>query len=333
MFVLVGRGWRLLVVSLVAAACGPSINVLGDTEAGAQSGGDGSTGGAAMDSISVPPNPSTTVASTTTGGSATFGDGDGTTFANESETDSGDDMVFIVSADGMCSATPGYAAHCTYECDVWEQDCPRGEKCVPWANDGGDSWNGARCTEIDSSPAAVGEPCVVEGSAVTGIDDCEFGAMCFYVDEETETGTCVAMCTGEVFDPVCPDDTTCSISSDGALTVCLPTCDPLGTPCPDEQTCGLVSEGFWCVPSIGEASYGEACDQFGECAPGLGCLKTTISPCAESNSCCAAFCDLNAVDPDAACPEVELGQVCTPLYIEGKEPPGLDDLGLCAVPS
>ncbi|MBL4688464.1 MAG: ribulose phosphate epimerase [Nannocystaceae bacterium] len=330
----VSGGWRrnLLVVSLVAAACGPSLNVLGDPESGAQSGGgDGSTGGAATDSISVPPNPSTTAASTTTGDSATFGDVDDTTVGDDS--DSGDDTAFIVSADGMCSAPPGYAAHCAFECNVWEQDCPRGEKCVPWANDGGGSWNAARCTEVASTPAAVGEPCVVEGSAVSGIDDCEFGAMCFYVDQETETGTCVSMCTGEVFDPVCPDGTGCSISNEGVLILCLPTCDPLGDPCPDAQVCAPVSEDFWCVPSIGEASYGEACDQFGECASGLACLDATVSGCAEPNSCCAAFCDLNAVDPDAACPDVELGQVCTPWFFEGKEPPGLDDLGVCAVPS
>ena len=48
-------------------------------------------------------------------------------------------------------------------CDLWEQDCPEGEKCNPWANDGGASWNALRCVPIDPNPDGVGEPCTVSG--------------------------------------------------------------------------------------------------------------------------------------------------------------------------
>ena len=33
----------------------------------------------------------------------------------------------------------------TNECNQWVQDCPEGEKCMPWANDGGSAWNATRC--------------------------------------------------------------------------------------------------------------------------------------------------------------------------------------------
>lgn len=60
-----------------------------------------------------------------------------------------------------------------FECDVFAQDCPPGEKCVPWANDGGGVWNATRCSPVDDDPAAPGEPCTVEGGPTSGIDDCD----------------------------------------------------------------------------------------------------------------------------------------------------------------
>ncbi len=40
---------------------------------------------------------------------------------------------------------------------IWAQDCPEGEKCMPWANDGGGSWNATRCSPLDPNPSAVGD--------------------------------------------------------------------------------------------------------------------------------------------------------------------------------
>ncbi|MEX1364969.1 MAG: hypothetical protein AB1Z98_17710, partial [Nannocystaceae bacterium] len=31
------------------------------------------------------------------------------------------------------------------QCSLFAQDCPDGEKCMPWANDGGDAWNATIC--------------------------------------------------------------------------------------------------------------------------------------------------------------------------------------------
>ena len=53
-------------------------------------------------------------------------------------------------------------------CDLWAQDCPVGEKCMPWANAGGPAWNDARCTPLDSQPGQPGDACTVEGQGDRG---------------------------------------------------------------------------------------------------------------------------------------------------------------------
>ena len=48
------------------------------------------------------------------------------------------------------------------DCDIWAQNCPRGEKCMPWANDDGYGWSATRCTPIDDDakvrPRAAARP-------------------------------------------------------------------------------------------------------------------------------------------------------------------------------
>ena len=77
-------------------------------------------------------------------------------------------------------------------CDVWDDDCPRGEKCTFWANDGGALPNSTRCVPLDANPAGPGEPCRAES---LGFDDCDVGSMCWNVDR-TGHGECIPFCTG-----------------------------------------------------------------------------------------------------------------------------------------
>jgi hypothetical protein len=108
------------------------------------------------------------------------------------------------------------------ECDIWEPDCPVAEKCAAWANDGGAVWNSTRCVPVDPTPAEVGDECMVEGSAVSGIDNCELGSMCFDVDPDTNTGVCVALCTGTAASPICEHPSAmCSVVVTDILAVCL----------------------------------------------------------------------------------------------------------------
>ncbi|MCX4244524.1 vWA domain-containing protein [Paraliomyxa miuraensis] len=109
----------------------------------------------------------------------------------------------------------------SFECDIFAQDCPSGEKCVPWANDGGTQWNANRCVPVDGNPAGVGQPCTVEGGPTSGIDDCSAASICWDVDRANE-GTCIAQCMGDPSNPQCHDDQFCFQGYDGAVAVCMP---------------------------------------------------------------------------------------------------------------
>jgi len=228
----VGRFWIL--AGFAPLACGPSLTA-------SEASGGGTTSAATSSDPTLDPTPSQgstiDVAPTET--------------SNSSDAEDGDDSAFIVMGEWgpVCAELPdGTLAHCTI-CDVWTQDCPSGEKCIAWASDGG-TWNATRCSGIVRDPGAIGDPCTVEGSAFSGIDDCDIGAMCFHVDPETNEGTCLGLCIGSAEDPICDPGTTCTIRNDGVLTLCLPTCNPLLDDCDEGHVCGSDESDFWCVPQV-----------------------------------------------------------------------------------
>ena len=219
-------------------------------------------------------------------------------------------------------------------CDLWGQDCPGGDKCNPWANDGGSSWNDARCVPVDASPGQPGDPCTVEGNGVSGVDSCDIGSMCWNVDEENN-GTCVSLCQGTQNQPLCdnPADE-CIIANDGALPLCLPQCDPL-LGCPDGEGCYPADLGFVCVPDASGpdlGGYGDACAYTNACDPGLFCASAAAVPDCDGASCCSNFCDLSDPQPSANCGGVGGGQECVSAFEEGQALPGLEDVGVCAIP-
>ncbi len=220
------------------------------------------------------------------------------------------------------------------DCDLWAQDCPDGEKCMPWANDGGNSWNSARCSPVDDAPGQDGDECTVEGSGVSGIDSCGIGLMCWNVNEENN-GTCVPFCGGSEANPTCDDpDTNCVIANDGFLILCLPNCDPLLQDCNEGEACYPINDGFACAPDASGTAglFGDACEFINACDAGLFCANAEAVPdCQGSQGCCSTFCDLSAADPNAACEGA--GQECVTWYEEGQSPPGSEDIGACAIPS
>lgn len=217
-------------------------------------------------------------------------------------TDTGD--PFILEPDG---GPPGP------ECSLWENDCPRGEKCMPYADDGGSSWNSTRCSPVADDPRGVGEECTVEGNGVSGIDDCEVGAMCWNVDFETNTGECVAFCVGSEANPVCTNEcTSCTINSDGTLILCLPNCDPLAQDCHESQGCYAVYQTFQCAPDASGdgGAAGTPCQYINVCDPGNHCAPPDQVPgCAGDEGCCTPFCDVDAADP---CEALLPGTTCQP---------------------
>ena len=223
------------------------------------------------------------------------------------------------------------------ECSVWDQDCLGGEKCMPWANDGGSSWNATKCSPIDPNPAQPGDSCTVEGNGVSGVDNCDIASMCWDVDPETNEGTCVAFCTGSDANPVCDDPSTaCSITNDGVLILCLPACDPLLQDCSDGQACYGIDQAFVCAPDAsGEMGmYGDPCEFLNACDPGLECLSAEGVPgCAGSAGCCSSHCDLTDPNASANCEGAAGGQECMAWFEEGAAPPGYEDVGICFIPA
>jgi hypothetical protein len=249
-----------------------------------------------------------------------------TSGAGSTGADSETGVVFLIPPDGGGVA---------FECDLFAQDCPEGEKCMPWSNDGG-TWNATRCSPVADNPGQPGDECSVEGSGTSGLDSCDLGSMCWDVDPETNTGLCVAMCTGDPSNPLCDDpDTTCSIANDGAIVLCLGVCDPIVQDCPEGQACYPVAEDWVCGPDAsGEmGSYGDPCEFINVCDPGLICLDASATPNCEGAGCCTEVCDITDPAGDAQCSGAPDGQICEPWYGEGTAPPGYEDVGACVLPA
>ncbi len=273
----------------------------------------------------------------------TQGATDGGTFPGPGNTDTGPapgvtgssgDPVADSSTGAMFLQEPD-GGGVAVECDVWMQDCPEGEKCMPWANDGGSSWNATRCSEVADNPGQVGDECAVEGSGVSGIDDCDVASMCYYVDPETGLGSCVGFCEGSPDSPMCEPDFLCSISNNGVLILCRAECDPLLQDCQGSAAClpANGSDGFVCiVDASGEAGApGDPCEFLNSCDPGLFCANADVVPnCKGSGGCCSEFCDLTDPVPDDGCSLMD--QMCDAWFEEGAAPPDLAHVGACVLP-
>ena len=218
------------------------------------------------------------------------------------------------------------------ECDLWTgEPCVRGEKCMPYAHGGGEGWNSTKCTPLAPNPGRAGDPCTVEDSPHSGIDDCEAFSMCWGVDPDTNQGTCVSFCTGSALNPSCDDPaTSCMIGASELLMLCLPTCDPLAQTCVEGQGCYGWGETFLCMGGHGHAAPGEPCEFVNACEPGSYCASAAdLSGCQGASGCCAPFCDVNAVDP---CPGAAEGVECVPWFHEGQVHPSLENVGGCVGP-
>jgi hypothetical protein len=221
------------------------------------------------------------------------------------------------------------------ECSVWEQDCPEGEKCMPWANDGGSSWNATRCSPLEPDAGGPGEPCTVEGSVGSGIDDCELGAMCWNVDPETNMGECVAFCIGSEENPLCANECDhCRLTGDGVLILCLPQCDPMAQDCGEGMGCYPDYVSFSCVPDASGAAggVGEPCEFINVCDPGSACIPSDWVPaCEDATGCCAPFCD---VDGPPVCEALLPGSSCLPWEdgLPAEACVGPATIGVCSVP-
>ncbi|MCH9688883.1 MAG: hypothetical protein K0V04_46045 [Deltaproteobacteria bacterium] len=224
----------------------------------------------------------------------------------------------------------------TFECDPYAQNCPKGEKCLPWANDGGGAWNATTCSPIVEQPHQLGEECMAIGFASAGADTCDLGLMCWGVDLMTNLGTCVAMCGGSAAAPVCePEGTACSITNSGSVVLCLPMCSPLDQDCGANQGCYPIGGSWVCAPDASNAGggYQEVCAFINVCDPGLVCIDAASTPNCAGDACCTELCEVDNPAGASQCQGAADGQFCAPWYGAGAAPSGFEDVGLCTLPT
>ncbi len=313
----------ILAGALTIVGCGDKEGNSDDSNASTSS--PTTTAGPTSDSEGTGDNTDTNGTATTnpTGGSET----DGTTDDPSTGPTTDDPTTTSETDDGtMFIETPDIPV--VQDCSTYEEDCDDGQKCMPWANDGGSSWNALKCVDVTGEGLA-GDPCLVEGSGVSGNDNCDLHHMCWDVDPETLEGTCVAFCDGNSEAPTCEDlNTTCIIANEGVLNLCLPVCDALVQDCPDGQACYPINDSFTCAPvAVAEDTGldGDPCEYVNACQAGNMCASAdSLVDCNMTNFCCTPMCDLEEAN---MCGN---GEECIPIF----DPMvNMTNVGQCGVPA
>ncbi len=211
------------------------------------------------------------------------------------------------------------------DCNVWEQDCGEGHKCVPWIDEFGSSWIGFTCVPV-LGDQGLGEPCELDFSDST--DNCDAAGSCFSFTifaEEFEGAKCHAFCTGSSDNPNCEGPYHCLVGNGyPGPGLCIPHCDPLAQDCDEGEGCFWIGYAFTCSASTQDMPIGEPCSFFHDCAPGTVCTADPFPAC-EDQACCTAYCDISLEGSCADQPDTS----CVPFFSEGLAPSGLEDVGVC----
>ncbi len=249
--------------------------------------------------------------------------GDGTPEDTDDDDSSGDDGTpggEVSWCSAMTNAKP------EHECNPVTQDCPAGQKCMPYSDE--TTWDATACFPLmGGMPDQLGEACIEDMGGASGMDSCDVGLMCWDVDLMTGDGVCIALCTCQSGEPSCGAGQQCVVQNNDALTVCLDQCDPVLQDCPGGQGCYPQGLNFICAGDASGASgeFLDGCEFVNTCDPGLGCFAgASITGCM-FDACCTPFCDV--ADP-MGCP----GGLACIAYYDNNAPPGLESVGLCAAP-
>ena len=214
----------------------------------------------------------------------------------------------------------------TLDCDLQTQNCPAGQKCSPYANEAGSFWNDTRCVPLVEPLAHVGDPCLVEGEPLSGVDNCGIGELCW--DGDGQGTFCAPLCSGPLDEPTCPDGRFCSVFSEN-LAICETiACDPLLQNCPQEEDVCIPNmrlDDDWCLPDESGATgkLHDPCESDNSCDKGLVCVAQNIAAeecIKEFEGCCQPFCEVGIDSCSGA------GQECLPYY-------QISDVGVCQLPS
>jgi hypothetical protein len=321
--------WAALGLGGCAAESDDAGATAGTTDASSSDGSTTATssGGSSGASTSGSSGSPTGGSSGSTGSSATATDSASTSAGTTSSTTTSATGTTAATSDTGCSFVCEPDGGPENECDPTAQDCPMDQKCTAWANDGGTFWNANKCVDVTGT-SEPGDPCMVNGSGVSGDDDCAVGSICLFSDE-MGVGQCVQFCAGAAL--TCGPNSVCAIYNDGVLPLCLPGCDPLLQDCPQGQSCIDTPNGtFICfTDASGTAGAdGDVCpatDGENSCDPGQYCGAGTAD-CADAK-CCTPYCDLGEPDPCIAPEE------CVSFYGDPTTaPPQFRDVGVCILP-
>ena len=131
-----GTAAVVIAVGSVLFACGPAVSDTGDTieTSSTEDGVESTTGSAEVSTgagTTVPPTTDPTMAMTSTTSLGDTSTGGSTTWEDDT----------FDTACGFYGGCPTDVGDMPYECDVFMQDCPDGQRCNPWADDGGNVWN------------------------------------------------------------------------------------------------------------------------------------------------------------------------------------------------
>lgn len=232
---------------------------------------------------------------------------------------SGTGAVFLQQPDG------GVAG----QCDPTVQDCPADQKCTAVSDAPGDPWGINICVP-KTGDAQVGDPCDIENGKYTGLDNCDVGLICLLTDDEGKGGACVEFCD---VNSTCPKTgAKCVVYNDGSLPICLVDCDPLVQDCPEGQACyNSAGDNFVCFKESampGEGGPGAECTYINQCQKGSFCgAADAVANCGAASGCCTPYCPVSG--GPAPC---QMGEECVAFFAEGSAPPGLEDVGVCAIP-
>ncbi len=270
--------------------------------------------GGTVDGMAAPETGAATTSSSTTG-STESGTPSPTTAAD-----------FIAQPDG------GPVTSCT----LYADSCPAGEKCMPYASDGGNRQDATRCVPLAPSPGTVGDPCTVSEFPASGHDDCERGAFCVLYDTTELLGTCAAFCIeDEDRLTTCADpEARCVGGPDVLPQLCSSDCDPFGNDCPGDQACYRIGKHFVCLADVspGTGQTGDPCVFTNDCPPVSLCANNDEVANCPTSGCCTPLCDTRDPAAGAACPGYPEHE-CVRIWPVGTGPSLYEWVGACALPT
>ena len=249
----------------------------------------------------------------------------GETDAGESEAGS-EEGCFFEDCDDMVSEA--------LACDPYIQDCPEGQKCVPYDADPDEGVAFWACVDILGQVPA-GEPCVYEPGALPK-DDCDGESFCQGArpleGDGPWLGICSPFCLGDPSDPTCPENHECTGLEFAPPEYCAQQCIPLlQEDCAEGSTCQWSGARFECMAELEQLPTGLTCGELNDCAAGNICVIADVVNC-EADNCCASYCNLE--DGDGPCQAIDPEYVCVEFFEQGwpGDPSPLDVLGVCVLP-